>query len=80
MIKETQETVYYANCSICEKPFEHSFEGWTVWFDKSRMLERMSDQEWHIGNGEQGIDGKCYCPECFRIDDEDVFHLILKEG
>lgn len=79
MINASQETVYSAECDVCKKQFEHSFEGWTTFFHKEQITERMPYQDWHIGDGEQGEQDKCYCHDCYHIDDEDVFHLNKEE-
>lgn len=75
MINERQEPIYSAQCDVCKTDFEHSFEGWTSFMNRDMMTERMVDQEWYFGDGEQGEDGKHYCPDCYHIDEEDNFNL-----
>lgn len=74
MIGKSTETVFHANCDVCNKQFEHWHEGWTVWFEESNMIEQMWDQKWYVDD-----EKKCYCTECHTVDDEDVLHIKQKE-
>jgi hypothetical protein len=70
MIQTEQRNVYSAECDVCKADFEDPFEGWTVFLNQDHMLDRMDTADWHIG------DNVCYCPKCYKIDDED--NLIIK--
>lgn len=76
MIKSNQEPIYSMHCDGCGREYEDPYEGWTSFLDKDTILDRMPNVGWHLGDGEQGQDGFCYCPKCHRIDDEDIFHVV----
>lgn len=66
--------MFGATCDSCGEQWEHA-EGWTAMADKGFVKEGLDDAEWH-----QSDDGKTYCPNCFRIDDEDNLILTKNEA
>jgi hypothetical protein len=72
MIEQIQS--FCAVCDNCNKDYEHHHEGWTIFNDKSRLMECMSDSGWAIGAHYEGAPkDKVYCPDCFTVNDNDEF-------
>lgn len=70
---------YTAECDICGEMFESPCEGFSIFADQNYLQDVMSSDGWHIGDGDQGEEGKCYCDKCHYIDDDDNFHIINRE-
>ncbi len=73
MIQEV--TMYAATCDNCGRDWENDTYGWSALTDRSSMRDTLIDDEWHIGDGVEGEEGKTYCPNCFGLDDDDKFYL-----
>lgn len=68
-------TFYGATCDNCGKSWFNDHYGWSAMSDESSMKQMLSDDEWHFGDGQEGEEGKHYCPDCFEFDDDDQFIL-----
>lgn len=66
--------MFGAICDGCRESYESSCEGWTVFSDESLVEEEMNEDGWHITQ-----DGKTYCPNCHRFDDDDKLILTFKK-
>ena len=49
----------------------NEYSGFTLWTDENSPKEEAQDDHWLIE------DGKCYCPDCFDIDEDD--NVTIKE-
>jgi hypothetical protein len=71
MIQET--TCYKAYCDGCnERLCDEGREGFTLFGDMSQLEMAIDSEEWHRDYDS----GKCYCPDCHSINDND--ELVLK--
>jgi Zn finger protein HypA/HybF involved in hydrogenase expression len=67
MIKETK--CYYVECDNCIETLETSPEGWSYFVDKGQANDEAENHEWYES------EGKYYCPQCYKIDDDDNLSL-----
>lgn len=66
-----EEKAYGVQCDVCSKVYMNEYSGFSLWTDESSPREEAQDDHWLIE------DGKCYCPDCFEIDEED--NVTIKE-
>jgi len=52
-------------CDNCGETFVDEHSGFSIYVDENSAHEAADDYEWY------SEDGKHYCPDCFKIDDED---------
>ena len=64
--------MYGATCDNCKKAFDPD-EG-AFWNDEDYMQDRIEEDGWYVT-----YDGKTYCPDCYRFDDDDGIHLVIKK-
>jgi len=62
-------------CDVCGTQWHDEHNGFSAFNDKSYLRDEMNECDWHFGDGDEGVSGECYCPNCWSRDDEDVFHL-----
>ena len=73
MIKEV--TMYSATCDHCKKHWHDDDNGWCAMSDESSLEFVLEEEGWHFGDGDEGVDGEHYCPECWGYDDDNNFVL-----
>lgn len=56
---------YGVECDICKDVYVNEYSGLSVWVDDDSAIEEAQEDGWLIE------DGKCYCPNCYEIDEED---------
>jgi uncharacterized Zn finger protein (UPF0148 family) len=61
--------MFGATCDGCKTDW-HQDDGITCWNEPDFVKDSLEDYEWHITE-----DGKTYCPNCHRFDDDG--NLIL---
>lgn len=66
-----EEKSFGIQCDVCEKVYMDEHSGFTLWVDEASAREAAQDDYWLIE------DGKCYCPDCFEIDEND--NATIKE-
>lgn len=66
-----EEKAYGIQCDVCEKVYMNEHSGFSLWSDESSVKEEAQEDHWLIENG------KCYCPDCFEIDEDD--NVTIKE-
>ena len=64
-----KQDCYSITCDNCEIPYEEISTGFNLWIDFSTAEESAIENEWYE------LGGKHYCPDCYKIDDNDK--LIL---
>lgn len=67
--------MYTAKCDKCGEPWESDGEGWTAVGEVDRLRTYLTEQGWHIGDGNEGELNKTYCPNCWHYDDQEVFTI-----
>lgn len=60
-----EEKCYTATCDNCGEPFVTYHTGWSMFSDKSSIIESMDNEDWYIGHLDE-YNGKHYCPSCFK--------------
>lgn len=66
-----EEIAYGVQCDVCGKVYMNEQSGFTLFTDANSAKEEAQDDYWLIE------DGKCYCPDCFEIDEDD--NVTVKE-
>lgn len=66
-----EEKAYGVQCDVCGKVYMNKHSGFTLFVDANSAKEDAQDYYWLIENG------KCYCPDCFEVGDDD--DVIIKE-
>ena len=64
--------MYTVECDNCKKTRGSESE-YSCWNDENYALEEACDNDW-IQDGE-----KTYCPDCYKIDDDDNITIIEKQ-
>ena len=65
------ETFYMVICDNCDTPLID--DTICAWSDERGAKETATNSEWHFADG-----GKCYCPNCYAINDNDEVEIINK--
>ena len=65
-----KEIVYEVECDGCGKVYRNEYSGSSIFDDKDLAKEEAQDNHWLIE------DGKCYCPKCQDIDEDN--NVIIK--
>lgn len=65
-----EETAYGVQCDVCGKVYMNEHSGFSLWTDANSPKEEAQEDYWLIEGR------KCYCPECYEIDDNDC--IIIK--
>jgi len=63
------ETFYMLICDNCNHALGDDVN--YAWSDERVAKEFAQDSEWHFAD-----DGKCYCPKCYIIGDDDEIEII----
>lgn len=66
-----EEKAYGIQCDVCGKVYMNVHSGFSLWNDENSAKEEAQEDYWLIE------DGKCYCPDCFEIDEDDK--VTIKE-
>ncbi len=66
-----EEITYGVQCDICGKVYMNEYSRETLFVNAKLAKEEAQEDQWLIE------DGKCYCPDCFEIDEDD--NVIIKE-
>lgn len=64
--------MFGATCDGCNDPWGDADE-YAFWPDKDFLKEEIKEYGWHITD-----DGKTYCPNCYRFDDDDDLLLTFE--
>lgn len=67
--------MFSATCDNCKTDWYDDHNGWCAMSDRNTMREMLHNCEWHIEDGGEIENRKCYCPDCFEYDDDDNFVL-----
>lgn len=59
------EEAYAVQCDVCEKVYMNE-HGSTLFVDKKTAKEKAQGDNWVIE------EWKCYCPDCYEIDEDDI--------
>lgn len=59
-----EEKCFGVQCDNCKKMYE-DYNGFTIFVDKDSAIENAQDDSWLIDSN------KCYCPDCYAIDEDD---------
>jgi len=72
------ETGYSCHCDNCKDLFFEEHEGFSIRFAEDNLIEDIKNADWLIGSTKfsQGEDGKHYCPQCYKINDDDGVGII----
>ena len=65
-----EEKCYVGTCDNCGETFVTYHDGFSMFSDKSNIIEGMNDEEWYVGYDDSEHKGKHYCPNCFKHDEE----------
>lgn len=68
-----EEKAYGAQCDVCGEVYMNEHTGFFLWSDDNSVKEEIQDDNWLVE------DGKCYCPKCYEIDEEDNVTIKTKE-
>lgn len=60
-----EEKAYGIQCDVCGEIYRNENSGFSLWVDKNSAKEEAQEDYWLIE------DGKCYCPKCFEIGEDD---------
>lgn len=69
-----EEKAYGAQCDVCGIVYMNEYSGFSLWVDTNSVKEEIQDDYWLVE------DGKCYCPKCYDIDDNDVVTIKKKDN
>lgn len=64
-----EKTMRGCQCDNCKGMFE-DYDNHTYWADLE-VLDVMDDSDWHTVETKDVETDKHYCPNCYKIDDED---------
>ena len=71
-----KEEVFAAYCDVCLMPLENSDGIIPMFHVQSDCVSNVQEEdEWLIGDGQEGELGKHYCGSCWSRDDQDVVHI-----
>lgn len=64
----SEEKCYCGVCDNCGEIFDNG--EYSLFPLESDVREQMSEREWYTGIVDPDHNGKHYCPECFKYDEE----------
>lgn len=64
---------YSITCDNCKDTLQ-DWNDFSIWADKGTAEDEVSYNDWHEE------EGKHYCPNCFKIDDDDKIILIKDDA
>lgn len=67
-----EEKAYGIECDVCKDVYVNEHSCFSLWADENSVKEEAQEDYWLIE------DGKCYCPHCFEIDDDD--NVVIKSS
>lgn len=65
------EKMYGIQCDVCKDVYRNAHSGYAMYVDEDSAKEEAQEEYWLIEGG------KCYCPKCFEIDEDD--NVFIKE-
>lgn len=67
-----EQKAYGVKCDVCDTVYMNEYSGFSLWADENSVKEEARDDSWLIE------DGKCYCPNCYDIDEDD--NVVIKSS
>lgn len=64
---------YGIECDRCGDLFEDPRSGFSLWTDERSALEEAQENDWIE------YEGKCYCPHCYDVDEDDNWVIKAPE-
>ena len=67
-----EEKAYGVTCDVCKEIYMNEHSGFSLWVDENSAKEKAQEDGW-LFEGE-----RCYCPNCYEIDEDDNVIIMDK--